>query len=148
MRAIILTFIISSAFLFNGCALIDRFFAQNVKKETLINKTDYQEVVNEKKVTKKTKKLASGKLVAKKKKYTKKYYTKKRKTKKYYAKKKRKKLYSKKKRLKKYYSKRKKYIKKFIAYEPYSLEKNELDPELLGPQTTFTNNPLIKKKAL
>ncbi len=28
--------------------------------------------------------------------------------------------------------------------EPYSIEKNENDPELLGPQTTMESNPLTK----
>ena len=38
----------------------------------------------------------------------------------------------------------KKRVKKIIA-EPYSIEKNEADPELLGPQTTLESNPLTKK---
>jgi len=29
--------------------------------------------------------------------------------------------------------------------EPYSIEKDEADPELLGPQTTLKSNPLTKK---
>lgn len=45
---------------------------------------------------------------------------------------------------------KKKIIKKHhkpkkIAPEPYSIEKNEQDPELLGPQTTLHSNPLTKK---
>jgi hypothetical protein len=155
MRAVFLTLIISTAFIFNGCALIDRLFAQNAKKKTIkTTNVNYQKITSQNSVTN-NKKLASGKLVAKKKKYSKKYYAKKKKrvkytnkkTKKYYAKKRKKLKYTKKK-MKKYYTKRKKYIKKFIAYEPYSLERNELDPELLGPQTTITKNPLLKKKAL
>jgi len=30
--------------------------------------------------------------------------------------------------------------------EPYSLDSNESDPELLGPQSTLKNNPLAKKE--
>ena len=30
--------------------------------------------------------------------------------------------------------------------EPYSIEQNENDPELLGPQTTLKSNPLFKAK--
>ncbi len=35
-----------------------------------------------------------------------------------------------------------------VTQEPYSIEKNEADPELLGPQTTLESNPLteVKKK--
>ncbi len=51
--------------------------------------------------------------------------------------------------------KKKKYIKKHkrvktkvkkVYKEPYSIEKNEADPELLGPQTTLKSNPLSKAK--
>ena len=33
-----------------------------------------------------------------------------------------------------------------IVDEPYSIEKNEHDPELLGPQTTLKSNPLEKQR--
>ncbi len=56
-------------------------------------------------------------------------------------------------------SKKKTYIKKHtktkkvskskvLAPEPYSIEKHEKDPELLGPQTTLKSNPLTKKSDL
>ncbi len=35
-----------------------------------------------------------------------------------------------------------------ILPEPYSIKKNESDPELLGPQTTIKSNPLTKKEPL
>jgi len=43
-------------------------------------------------------------------------------------------------------TKRKKVIKRKVKQksEPYSIEKNENDPELLGPQTTLDSNPLSK----
>ena len=52
--------------------------------------------------------------------------------------------------VKKKYTKKKKHIsnKKHVAKkvkikpEPYSIEKDEQDPELLGPQTTMDSNPL------
>jgi len=42
--------------------------------------------------------------------------------------------------------KKHKYAKKKVTIkpEPYSIEKNEGDPELLGPQTTLKANPLSK----
>ena len=46
-----------------------------------------------------------------------------------------------KKRIKKY-----KKIKKKISHEePFSIKKDEADPELLGPQTTLKANPLVSK---
>jgi len=55
-----------------------------------------------------------------------------------------------KKKPKKRVKKSKKRVKKRrahkIAPEPYSIEKNEADPELLGPQTTLDSNPLERKK--
>ncbi len=39
-----------------------------------------------------------------------------------------------------------KHIKKKIKPEPYSIEKDETDPELLGPQSTLDSNPLKKSK--
>jgi len=38
-------------------------------------------------------------------------------------------------------NKNRKKVKK-VTHEPYSIEKNEADPELLGPQTTLKENPL------
>jgi len=35
-----------------------------------------------------------------------------------------------------------------ITAEPYSIKKNESDPELLGPQTTLKSNPLTKKEPI
>jgi hypothetical protein len=40
----------------------------------------------------------------------------------------------------------KKRVKKAVI-EPYSIEKDESDPELLGPQTTLKSNPLTKKES-
>ncbi len=40
--------------------------------------------------------------------------------------------------------KKKKHTPKKVV-EPYSIEKDEADPELLGPQTTLKSNPLTKK---
>ncbi len=39
-----------------------------------------------------------------------------------------------------------KHIKKKIKPEPYSIEKDETDPELLGPQSTLDSNPLKRSK--
>jgi len=41
---------------------------------------------------------------------------------------------------------KRKQIAKKIAPEPYSIKKNESDPELLGPQTTLDSNPLSENK--
>lgn len=49
---------------------------------------------------------------------------------------------------KKTYKPKKTHKKKLVekmAPEPYSIEKHESDPELLGPQTTLKSNPLTKK---
>ena len=43
--------------------------------------------------------------------------------------------------------KTKKVVHKVLP-EPYSIKKNESDPELLGPQTTLKSNPLTKKDPL
>ena len=47
---------------------------------------------------------------------------------------------------KKKYSKKRKHKRKKVALkpEPYSIGKDEQDPELLGPQTTLDSNPLTK----
>ena len=42
--------------------------------------------------------------------------------------------------------KKKKRVKKPVV-EPYSIEKDEADPELLGPQTTLKSNPLTKRES-
>lgn len=42
------------------------------------------------------------------------------------------------------HKKTKKVVKK--SYEPYSIEDEKKDPELLGPQTTLEANPLLEKK--
>ena len=64
--------------------------------------------------------------------------------------KKKKKVKKVKKKPKKRVKKSKKRVKKRRAHkivpEPYSIEKNEADPELLGPQTTLDSNPLERKK--
>ena len=51
---------------------------------------------------------------------------------------------------KKKYSKKRKHISKKIKLkpEPYSIEKNERDPELLGPQTTISSNPLTNNSKI
>ena len=52
--------------------------------------------------------------------------------------------------VKKSASKRVKRVHKKVAKvykEPYSIEKHESDPELLGPQTTLDSNPLVKKES-
>ena len=55
-----------------------------------------------------------------------------------------KKVSSKVKATKKKYSKKRKHIRKKVKLkpEPYSIGKDEQDPELLGPQTTLDSNPL------
>jgi len=55
-----------------------------------------------------------------------------------------KKASSKVKTTKKKYSKKRHYVRKKVKLkpEPYSIEKDEQDPELLGPQTTLDSNPL------
>jgi len=52
---------------------------------------------------------------------------------------------SKSKVVKKVKHKRKHRVKKVVP-EPYSIKKNESDPELLGPQTTLDSNPLSENK--
>ncbi len=50
------------------------------------------------------------------------------------------------KKAKKKYSKKREHINKKVKLkpEPYSIGKDEQDPELLGPQTTISSNPLTK----
>ena len=59
----------------------------------------------------------------------------------------------------KHYKKRKTYRKRVLklkskrlkkAVEPFSIKRKKRDPELLGPQTTFKNNPLVynRKKSI
>jgi len=126
------------------------------KKEVKVKKVAAakpKEIKSIKKYSKKSKITTKKRVKVAKKKITKTKTTKK--SKRYYSKKNQKSKKTKytKKSTKakkyKYTKKSKKYRKKrikILAYEPYSVEKNEGDPELLGPQTTFNKNPLKKLK--
>ncbi len=60
-----------------------------------------------------------------------------------------KKKFQKKDKATKFYKKiHKKIAKKRLKEEPFSIKSKEKDPELLGPQTTWKNNPLTKKEEL
>ena len=99
-----------------------------IKKKKIIKKRKYIKKVIKKTTIKKDKKrkIVKKKSTSRKQKVIKKS--------------KKKHLYRKNNNHKKTYKKR---VKKY--FEPYSLEKNELDPELLGPQTTIKKNPLHLK---
>ncbi len=128
MRIYTLITILTISILMNGC-LLDRIKQRLSVKKQIQNKQkvvqtqtvkEYKapQVIEEKKVI--TKKVK--KKVKKSKKVSKKSY----KTKKIH---------------------KKKHIHK-IEPEPYSIKKNEADPELLGPQTTLKSNPLSKKELI
>jgi len=121
------------AFLLNGC-IIDR-----IKKRLYVQR----QIAKQKQETKKNNKLGqkvTSKKVYKPSKVSAPIYTEpKQETKKQ-------RVYSKSKRT----VKKRKYVKKkvIIKPEPYSIEKNEADPELLGPQTTLKSNPLSKNEKI
>ena len=138
MRLSIISITILVAFLMNGCLvnrIKQRIMAQNMQKQAEQNGT--VAVVNDFNETKLYQPSSANPALYEDVKKNKKRKTTKKK-KKYTKKKKRVKTTKKKKK----YTKSKK-VKK-IAPEPYSIEKNEEDPELLGPQTTLKSNPLSK----
>jgi PBP1b-binding outer membrane lipoprotein LpoB len=123
MRITILSLILIIAFFMNGC-LVDR-----IKQRMYVRKLMQQQKVQVVQSFKKPKKLYTPSPAPNLEQSTKST----------------KKSIKKKKIVKKRVTKKSKKVIKKVTPEPYSIEKDEAAPELLGPQTTLKSNPLKDK---
>ncbi len=151
MRRYTILIILISSFILNGCLadrIKQRLYAREYAKHTMIkhHNKKYKNIKVEESFSYAPKEEYIISAPTTTRSYTPTVVTKEKRVVKKYKKKKVIKKRIKKKRVAKKRIKKYKKIKKKISHEePFSIKKDEADPELLGPQTTLKANPLVSK---